>query len=182
MAVMEFILVAHAILTGLGIAEVLRGFADLIRGVPATISRRLIGIATWTLILFFQMWWAHWRLAERDTWSFPEFLVMLLPIIILYLVARISFPKEVDGADLKQYYKRISPALWFLVAGVYVSFAVFQPTLYGSIQPALLASQIVIAIAALVATRIESKMFQFPLLAVMILQVAWRGLVLTVGA
>ena len=181
MTVMEFILVALSILIGLGIAEVLRGFADLIRSVPVTISRRLIGIATWTLLLFFQIWWAHWRLGERDTWSFPNFIVMLIPIVILYLVARISFPKEVDGADLKQYYQRVSPALWFLVAGVYISFAVFQPTLYGTFQPVLLTSQVVIAIAALVATRIESKMFQFPLLAVMIMQVAWRGLVLTVG-
>lgn len=181
MTVMEFILVALSILIGLGIAEVLRGFADLIRAVPVTISRRLIGIAIWTLLLFFQIWWAHWRLGERDTWSFPGFIVMLLPIVILYLVARISFPKEVDGADLKQYYQRVSPALWSLVAGVYISFAVFQPTLYGTFQPVLLTSQVVIAIAALVATRIESKIFQFPLLAIMIMQVAWRGLVLTVG-
>lgn len=181
MTVMEFILVALSILIGLGIAEVLRGFADLIRAVQVTISRRLIGIAIWTLLLFFQIWWAHWRLVERDTWSFPDFIVMLLPIVILYLVARISFPKEVDGADLKQYYQRVSPALWFLVAGVYISFAVFQPTLYGTFQPVLLTSQIAIAIAALVATRIESKMFQIPLLAIMIMQVAWRGLVLTVG-
>lgn len=181
MTVMEFILVALSILIGLGIAEVLRGFADLIRAVPVTISRRLIGIAIWTLLLFFQIWWAHWRLGERDTWSFLGFIVMLLPIVILYLVARISFPKEIDGADLKQYYQRVSPALWFLVAGVYISFAVFQPTLYGTFQPVLLTSQVGIAIAALVATRFESKLFQFLLLAVMITQVAWRGLVLTVG-
>jgi hypothetical protein len=106
---------------------------------------------------------------------------MLLPIVILYLVARISFPKEVDGADLKQYYKRISPALWFLVAGVYISFAVFQPILYGSFQPVLLTSQVVIAIAALVAAKVDTKMFHFTLLALMIVQVAWRGLILTVG-
>lgn len=178
---MEFILVAHAILTGLGIAEVLRGFADLIRAVPVTISRRLIGIAAWTLLLFFQLWWAVWRTGARDTWSFADFLVMLLPVVILYLLARISFPKEIDGADLKQYYERMAPALWFLVAGVYISFAVFQPILYGSFQPVLLTSQVVIAIAALVAAKVDTKMFQFTLLALMIVQVAWRGFILTVG-
>lgn len=181
MTVMEFILVAHAILTGLGVAEVLRGFADLIRDVPATTSRRLIGIAAWALFLLFQLWWAIWRLGERETWSFPDFLVMLLPVVILYLVARISFPKEVDGADLKRYYKRVAPALWFLVACVYISFAVFQPILYGSFQPVLLTSQVVIAVAALMATKIESKTLQVPLLAIMFIQVAWRGLVLTVS-
>ena len=181
MTVMEFILVAHAILTGLGIAEVLRGFADLIRAVPVTISRRLIGIAAWTLFLFFQLWWAVWRVGARDTWSFADFLVMLLPVVVLYLLARISFPKEIDGADLKQYYDRVAPALWILVAGVYISFAVFQPILYGSFQPVLLTSQVVIAIAALAAAKVDTKIFQFTLLALMIVQVAWRGLILTVG-
>ena len=76
----------------------------------------------------------------------------------------------------------MAPALWFLVAGVYISFAVWQPILYGSFQPVLLTSQVVIVVAALVATRIETKVFQLPLLAVMIVQVAWRGLVLTVGS
>ena len=42
MTVMEFVLVAHAILTGLGIAEVPRGFGDLILGTPINISRRLV--------------------------------------------------------------------------------------------------------------------------------------------
>jgi hypothetical protein len=38
--------------------------------------------------------------------------------------------------------------------------AIFQPILYGSIQPVLLTSQVVIAVAALVATRVRSKTFQ----------------------
>jgi len=181
MTVMEFILVAHAILTGLGIAELLRGFADLIRAAPVTFSRRLIGIAAWTLLLFFQLWWAIWRLGARDAWSFTDFLVMLLPVVILYLLARLSFPKEIDGADLKQYYERVAPALWFLVAGVYISFAIFQPILYGSFQPVLLMSQLGIAIAALVAAKVDSKKFHFTLLALMLAQVVWRGLIMTVG-
>lgn len=72
-------------------------------------------------------------------------------------------------------------SMWFLVAAVYISFAIWQPILYGSFQPVLPASQVVIAAAALVTTRIETKMFQLPLLAIMIVQVARRGLVLTVG-
>lgn len=180
MTVMEFILVAHAILTGLGIAEILRGFGDLIRAVPVAMSRRLFGIAIWALLLYFQVWWAIWRLGQREAWSFPDFLVMLLPVVILYLVARISFPKEVDGTDLKAYYERVSPALWLLVASVYISFAVFQPILYGSFQPVLLASQLAIIIAALVASRIRSAWFQSVLIGVMVVQVIWRGLVLTI--
>jgi hypothetical protein len=181
MTIMEFILVTHAILIGLGVAEVLRGFADLVRAEPIRISRRLLGIAFWALLLYFEIWWAIWRIKDRDAWSFPEFLLFLLPVLILYLVARLSFPKRMDGVDLKHYYERISPVMWLLVSGVYVSFALMQPILYGSVVPPLLVSQLAIAIPALVAIRVRTLWFHFLLIMVMLLQVAWRGLLLTVG-
>ncbi len=182
MTVMEFLLVAHSILTGLGIAEILRGFADLIRCTPVTISRRMIGIASWALLLYFQIWWAVWRVGHRDSWNFPDFLLLLLPVVILYLIARLSFPKEIDGADLVAYYRHVSPALWLLIAAAYFSFALFQPVLHGAIIPALLSSQLGIAGAALVATRVRKLWFQLLLIAVMMAQVIWRGLVLTIGS
>ena len=181
MSVMEFILVAHAILTGLGIAEILRGLGDLIRGVPVRISRRLLGVAIWALFLYFEIWWAIWRVGERDSWTFPNFLLMLLPVTILYLVARVSFPKEIDGADLDEYYQRVAPALWLLVACVYLSFAIFQPILYGSVIPILLTSQLALAGAALGAIKVKQAWFQYTLILFMLMQGTWRGLVLTIA-
>ncbi len=181
MTVMEFLLVAHSILTGLGIAEILRGFADLLRGTPTSISRRMIGVASWALILYFQIWWALWRVGHRDSWSFTDFLLLLLPVVIMYLIARLSFPKEIDNADLAAYYQHVSPALWLLVAAAYFSFAILQPVLHGAIIVDLLISQLGIAVAALLAVKIAQPWFQLALIAVMLAQVIWRGLVLTIG-
>ena len=180
MSVMEFILVAHAILIGLGIAELLRGFADLIRAQAVEISRRLVGIAILALLLFFVIWWAIWRVRDRDVWTFAEFILLLLPVVLLYLVARLAFPKEMDGANLKHYYERVSPAIWIIVACVYVSFGTVQPVLYGSIEPLLLASQLGIAALAVVATRVTTPWFQFALLAAIFAQTIWRSGVLVV--
>ena len=181
MSVMEFILVAHSILTGLGIAEILRGFGDMIRGRPVTVSRRLLGIASWALLLYLEIWWAIWRIGERASWSFPEFLLMLLPPLILYLIARVAFPEKVDGADLDAYYARVSPILWLMVGAVYFGAAAFQPILYGRVVPPLLASQLGLAVAALIAMRVRNAPYQFLIIALMIAQVTWRGLVLTIG-
>jgi hypothetical protein len=182
MSVLEFLLIAHSILTGLGIAEILRGFADLIRGTPVNISRRMLGIASWALLLYFQIWWATWRLGHRDNWSFPDFLLILLPVLILYLLARLSFPKKIDDADLAAYYQRVSPALWIFVAATYLTFAFYSPFLHGEIIPVLLVSQLGIAVAALVAVKVRQFWFQSGLIAVMLAQVVWRGLVLTIGS
>ena len=58
MSVMEFILVAHAIIVGLAVAEILRGFADMVRAEMVHVSYRLLLIAGWTLLLLLQVWWA----------------------------------------------------------------------------------------------------------------------------
>jgi len=181
MTVMEFLLVAHSILTGLGVAEVLRGFGDVIQAESVRVSRRLLGIAAWALLLYFEIWWAIWNIGHRDAWSFPDFLLMLLPVVILYLVARLSFPRTVEGADLDRYYERVSPVLWLLVAGVYLSFAVFQPVLYGSFVPILLTSQVIIMLMALIATKVRAVAYHYVLLILMLVQVSWRGIVLTIG-
>ena len=81
MSVMEFILVAHAIIVGLAVAEILRGLADLLRGEGTRISYRLLLIAGWALLLLLQIWWAIWRVGDRAEWTFPEFLIFLLPVI-----------------------------------------------------------------------------------------------------
>ena len=83
MSVMEFILVAHAIIVGLAVAEILRGLADMVRAEDVRISYRLLLIAGWTLLLLWQVWWAIWQVGDRTEWTFPEFLISLtMPRII----------------------------------------------------------------------------------------------------
>jgi len=182
MSVMEFILVAHAIIVGLAVAEVLRGFADLIRSEQTRGSLRLNLIAAWTLLLLLQVWWAIWRVGNREVWTFPEFMIFLLPVAILYVIARLCYPVQMAGADLNAYYRRVARVIWMLVAATYLSFALLlQPFVFGGIVLPVFVSQIGVAILALLATRIESRGYHLFVIAAMFAQVVWRGFSSVIG-
>jgi len=152
MSVMEFILVAHSIIVGLAIAEILRGLGDLVRAEGTRVSYRLLLMAGWALLLLLQAWWAIWQVGDRHEWSFLEFLIFLLPVGILYVFARLCFPKEVSESNLRAYYLRVAPALFMLVATTYATF------------------------------RYQAKAFHFFVIVAMIAQVGWRGLSTVVGS
>ena len=183
MSVMEFILVAHAILVGLAIAEILRGLADLVRAEGTRVSYRLLMMAGWALLLLLQIWWAIWQVGDRHEWTFPEFLIFLLPLGILYVFARLCFPQKVDGSDLQAYYLRVSPALFALVAATYATFAfLLSPLVFRTFVPTLFASQLVLVVLSFIASRYQARAFHFLVLVAMIVQVAWRGLSTVVRA
>lgn len=182
MSVMEFVLVAHAIIVGLAVAEVLRGFAELFRSEGAKISLRLLLIAAWTLLLLLQVWWSVWRVGNHAVWTFPEFILFLLPIGLLYLVARLCFPAVLTGADLNAYYARVSRVIWWLIAAVYGNFALLlTPFVYGGMMPIVFASQAGIAVLAIVASFVRSRSYQTIVIIAMLAQVLWRGLSYSVG-
>ena len=182
MSVMEFILVAHSIIVGLAIAEILRGLADLVRADSARVSYRLLLMAGWALLLLLQIWWAVWQIGDRPGWAFPEFLIFLLPVGILYIFARLCFPEKVAGEDLKVYYARIAPALFLLVAATYATFAfLLSPFVFEAFLPWLFASQFSIIVLAVIASRYKARAFHVLTLSAMIIQVGWRGLATVVG-
>lgn len=179
---MEFILVAHAIIVGIAVAEISRGFSELFRSNNINISYRLILIAVWALLLLLQVWWAMWHVSDHAVWTFAEFLLFLLPVGILYMIARLCFPVEMSDVDLDAYYTRVSPVIWWLVAASYASFAfLLAPFVYGGIIPAVFASQIGIAVLAIVATRVKSPAYQLVVIIVMLAQVLWRGFAYAIG-
>ena len=182
MSVMEFILVAQAIILGLAVAEILRGFAELLRSSYINVSYRLMGISTWTLLLLLQVWWSIWRVGNRTVWTFAEFLLSLISIGILYMVARLCFPGGQDETDLGAYYSRVTRVIWYLVAATYASFALLlSPFVYGGITPVVFASQAGIAVLALVASRVNTPSFQAGVIIIMLAQVMWRGFSYSVG-
>lgn len=183
MSVMEFILVAHAIIVGLAVAEILRGFADIIRSEQLRVSYRLLLLASWALLLLLQVWWAIWRVGDRAEWSFPEFLIFLLPVAILYVIARLCFPEKVTESDLQVYYLRVTRVIFLLVAATYASFAfLLSPFIFDEIIPAVFASQIVLVVLAIAASRYQAPGFHLLVLVVMIAQVVWRGLSSVIGS
>ncbi len=183
MSVMEFVLVAHALIVGLAVAEILRGFSELFRSTNTNVSYRLILIAVWALLLLLQLWWAVWHVGDHAVWTFAEFLLFLLPVGILYVIARLCFPAELTDVDLKAYYARVAKKLWWLVAATYASFAfLLAPFIYGGIRPAVFASQITIAVLALASSRLKYASFQVVVIIVMLAQVLWRGFAYSIGS
>jgi hypothetical protein len=183
MSVMEFILVAHSIIVGLAIAEILRGLGDLVRAEGTRVSYRLLLMAGWALLLLLQAWWAIWQVGDRHEWSFLEFLIFLLPVGILYVFARLCFPKEVSESNLRAYYLRVAPALFMLVATTYATFAfLLSPFVFRAFEPLLFVSQLVLVVLAIVASRYQAKAFHFFVIVAMIAQVGWRGLSTVVGS
>lgn len=182
MSVMEFILVAHAIIVGLAIAEILRGLADLVRADGTRVSYRLLLMSGWALLLLLQVWWAIWQVGARPGWTFPEFLIFLMPVAILYVFARLCFPEKVAESNLQAYYLRIAPVLFLLVAATYATFAfLLSPFVFRAFVPWLFASQLVLVVLAIVAGRYQARAFHLFVLAAMIAQVGWRGLATVVG-
>jgi len=180
---MEFILVAHAIVVGLAVAEILRGFSELFRSGYTSVSYRLILIAVWTLLLLLQVWWSIWHVRDHAVWTFSEFLLFLLPVGILYIIARLCFPLEQTDVDLDAYYARVARVIWLLVAATYASFAfLLTPFVYGGFNPAAFASQVGIAALALVASRVKSPSFQVVVIIIMLAQVLWRGFSYAIGS
>jgi len=183
MSVMEFVLVAHAIIVGLAVAEILRGLADTLRAEETRLSYRLLLIAGWALLLLWQLWWAVWRVGDRPEWTFPEFLILLFPVAILYIIARLCFPERLSGSDLQAYYLRVAPKIFVLVAVTYASFAfLMQPFIFDTFWPLAAASQVSLAILALVASRLQAPAFQLFVIVAMVAQVIWRGLSSVIGS
>ena len=116
MAIMEFIQILVAIIIGLGMAEILKGFADLLRPGRSKVGVLHCAMAGWLLLQLLQVWWAGWRFAPLRDWHFYELLMYLLGITLLYMAARLVFPEDIGNRDLRKYYDDISNRLWALIA------------------------------------------------------------------
>jgi len=179
MAIMEFIQVLVAIIIGLGMTEILKGFADLLRPGRRHVSLLHCGLAAWLLLQLLQVWWAGWRFATMRTWRFHELLVYLLGITVLYLAARLIFPEDVATQDLRKYFEDVSGRIWALIATFFGFATIINLWLIGtplaSIGP--LSLVVLCAISALVAW-LRRPWLQTVALVLGIGQLAWRTVLL----
>ncbi len=132
MSLFEFLMILLSIIVGLGISELLTGFARILR---AGYASDLL-LAHWTLfltmfIVFLQIFWESWSLHILTTWSFPDLLLMLLAPTLFYLVAHMVFPTELPQ-DLGEYYFSKSRIIYLLlIAGALVG-TLFRPLAFGT--------------------------------------------------
>src|SRR5579862_1730491 len=113
----SYLVVLVSVVVGLALAHLLAGVAAMVR------ARRRIAVywplAAQMALLFLlqvQMWWAFFGLHEVRVWSFPEFLVVLMQAVLVYLATAILVPEIRDGGrvDLKECYYR--EARWYFAA------------------------------------------------------------------
>jgi hypothetical protein len=78
---------------------------------------------------------------------------------------------------------RVAPKIFVLVAVTYASFAfLMQPFIFRAFEPWVAASQLSIAILALLASRFHAPAFQLFVIIAMVAQVIWRGLSTAIGS
>lgn len=132
MGLFEFLMVLVSVVIGLGITEVLTGWANLLR------ARQEVRFY-WVHVLFqfgiffalLQQWWEFWDMAGMAEITYFAVLVVLATPVILFLIAHLLFPTRAEGADLEDYYYRQSPLLWGLVIAGTVEGTFLQPLVFG---------------------------------------------------
>ena len=117
MSAFEFVIVAFAIILGLGVSEVLSGWADQIRARdrvrPYPLQLASSGFVLYLSIQYLFLLW-HGRGIE---WTFARFLAIAGPALALALAARVSkVDTAPDARSIREQYFHNSPAVYGLLA------------------------------------------------------------------
>lgn len=173
----EFIQVMVAIILGLGLAELLKGYADFLRPGDRHFSGLLFGFSLWLFLAHIQLWWFGWRFSAVTTWQFYELLFYLLGPTILYVLSRLTFPNPTEAQDLVEYYSGVASRLWSLV-GVFYIYAIGSNVLLLGVSfwsPGPI-SQAFLGIYAIICSRVENRYLHSIGVVLLITQLLWRGL------
>jgi hypothetical protein len=125
-------MVLVSIIIGLGIAEILRGFASQIRNRNSVTAYWVHSVlVTFVFMALLQQWWEIWGLREHSNWTFFGLLMMLSGPTGLFLIAYLLFPQPIKGEDFSEYYFGAMRPVW-LIAIVTVTLAtLFRPVIFG---------------------------------------------------
>lgn len=132
MGLFEFLMVLVSVVIGLGLTEILTGWANLLRareGVRFYWIHVLLQFGVFFALL--QQWWEFWEMEGVGEISFLAVLVVLTPSVFLFLIAHLLFPAEAAGTDLGEYYFRQSPLIWILVLFVGLGGTFLKPLVFG---------------------------------------------------
>lgn len=130
MNVFEFLLVIVSIVLGLGITELLAGLVRILRG--ELVAGKLHTL--WMFIIFqlqVQLAWGLWGLRSKEAWQYPEFLLLLLAPVILYLTAALIYPRGAATENLDNHLLRRRRPLFLLLACYVLVSGLFSWLLFG---------------------------------------------------
>lgn len=104
----EYVVVLTSLILGLGIAQILKGVADIlshIRHIKLSLPHSIYVLVVF--IIHIQEWWINYQYShEVKVWTFSIVLCVLVFPILLFLQARMLFPTGLRGheSDLDEYY------------------------------------------------------------------------------
>ena len=129
MNVFEFLLVIVSIMLGLGITELLAGLVRILRGELVTGKLH----ALWMFVVFqlqVQLAWGLWGLRSKAEWQYPEFLLLLLAPVLLYLAAAVIFPSVATDESLDSHLMRRRRPFFLLLTGYVLVAGLFSWLLF----------------------------------------------------
>jgi len=108
------VLVLASIVIGMGMREVLIGFVDTVR------ARQAVRLY-WPHLLFasgvfatqMTWWWIAWSYRGHE-WTVGALLLLISGPVLLFMIARLTFPNPVVDQDLEAYYYGLAPILLVL--------------------------------------------------------------------
>ena len=130
MSTFEFISVLLSIVVGLGLTRLLTAVG---RALEIRRNLRFYWVqGVWVVnlgLLFVSFWWANlFGHADRETWLFPNFVVLLLYAVFLFLASVLVIPSDFEeGTDLEAHFFEVRP--WFFTVLAFTPVAEFADTL-----------------------------------------------------
>ena len=129
MAPTDYIFVFYSFVLALAVAEILQGVGQTLY--PGSDSRPAGIHSAWVaflLMLVVTFWWSMWQWRSIESWTALGFLVQVSGVLILFLVTFLSFPRDVQGVDLGEYYFQVAPKVWGMLA-IYFPIGIVTPRL-----------------------------------------------------
>ena len=104
----EYVVVLTSLILGLGLAQILTGFADMLSNNKRTQFYLPHSLFVWFIfLLHIQEWWINYEYAaEIEIWTLKIVLLILAYPIALFIMARMIFPTGIRGHenDFRKYY------------------------------------------------------------------------------
>lgn len=141
-----------SIILGLGITELLGGFARMVeRRRTTSVYGPALAWATLLLLAHVQTWWTIFGYRAVHRWTFLAFFVVLLQPIALYLLSVLSFPRSGSSLDLRANYYEHRRWFFALIAALLVVSILKDLIVAGSLPsgPNLAFHALLFAIAAI---------------------------------
>ena len=129
MDLFSHLLITVSIILGLGMTELFGGVVRMLRGElkPGALHTLWIVIVVQVQL---QLAFAIWGLRVRTEWRYPEFVIMLLAPVLIYMAAAVLFPGGQSSETLDHHLLRRRRPFFLLNAGYVCVTALYSWFLY----------------------------------------------------